>query len=572
MLAVDQREAMRLMFAAAGAPVPVTDQHLTDFKVNAAKILSPYASAILVDQQFCYRQIVGQQAVAKSCAMIVAADEFIPGNGIPVDSVVIDKNVDAQAVKRDGGKALKLLVLWRSDEDPQQRLEMVKAFNTLCHDNGLLSIIEPVVRPPRRGAAFNREQAIIDAAKELGDSGADLYKVEMPLFGKGTQQELLAASQKLNENIAMPWVILSSGVDDKLFPRAVAANMGRPGAYALVEHGINALNGPLRDKQHGGWYACVNDEGVIDASKQGYQHFFVLLGAASAVTTGHPQARKLLDDAIEVIERYFWSEQEQMCLESWDEAFSKTEDYRGGNANMHAVEAFLIVYDVTHDRKWLDRALRIASVIIHDVARKGEYRVNEHFDTNWNPIRDYNIDNPAHRFRAYGGTPGHWIEWGRLMLHLRAALEARFETPPEWLLEDAKGLFHATIRDAWAPDGADGFVYSVGWDGKPIVRERVRWPIVEAMGTAYALYTVTGEAQYEAWYQKWWDYCIKYLMDYENGSWWQELDTNNEVTTKVWDGKQDIYHLLHCLVIPRLPLAPGLAPAVAAGLLDSQAK
>ncbi len=95
---------------------------------------------------------------------------------------------------------------------------------------------------------------------------------------------------------------------------AVAANMGRPGAYALVEHGINALNGPLRDKQHGGWYACVNDEGVIDASKQGYQHFFVLLGAASAVTTGHPQARKLLDDAIEVIERYFWSEQEQMCL------------------------------------------------------------------------------------------------------------------------------------------------------------------------------------------------------------------------------------------------------------------
>lgn len=37
MLAVDQREAMRMMFAAAGAPVPVTDQNLTDFKVNAAK-------------------------------------------------------------------------------------------------------------------------------------------------------------------------------------------------------------------------------------------------------------------------------------------------------------------------------------------------------------------------------------------------------------------------------------------------------------------------------------------------------------------------------------------------------
>lgn len=225
MLAVDQREAMRLMFAAAGVPAPVTDGQLTDFKVNAAKILSPYASAILVDQQFCYRQVVEQNAIAESCAMIVAADAFIPGNGIPVDSVVIDKNVDAQAVKRDGGKALKLLVLWRSDEDPAQRLEMVHNFNQLCHANGLLSIIEPVVRPPRRGDVFDREQAIIEAAKELGDSGADLYKVEMPLYGKGTQQDLLNASQKLNEQISMPWVILSSGVDEKLFPRAVSVAM-----------------------------------------------------------------------------------------------------------------------------------------------------------------------------------------------------------------------------------------------------------------------------------------------------------------------------------------------------------
>lgn len=151
MLAVDQREAMRLMFAAAGAKTPVADSVLTDFKVNAAKILSPYASAVLLDQQFCYRQAVEQNAVAKSCAMIVAADNFIPGNGIPVDNVVIDKKINAQAVKRDGAKALKLLVLWRSDEDAQQRLDMVKEFNELCHSNGLLSIIEPVVR--RRAAA-----------------------------------------------------------------------------------------------------------------------------------------------------------------------------------------------------------------------------------------------------------------------------------------------------------------------------------------------------------------------------------------------------------------------------------
>ncbi|ALB72527.1 sulfofructosephosphate aldolase [Cronobacter muytjensii] len=225
MLAVDQREAMRLMFAAAGAASPVADSVLTDFKINAARILSPYASAILVDRQFCYPQVVEQNAIADSCAMIVAADHFIPGNGIPVDSVTLDESIDAQAVRQHGGKALKLLVLWRSDEDPGQRLAMVKAFNEKCHAQGLLSIIEPVVRPPRRGDKFDREQAIVEAAKELGDSGADLYKVEMPLGGRGDAQALLGASQKLNDQINMPWVILSSGVDEKLFPRAVRIAM-----------------------------------------------------------------------------------------------------------------------------------------------------------------------------------------------------------------------------------------------------------------------------------------------------------------------------------------------------------
>lgn len=213
------------MFAAAGAPQPVSDQVLTDFKINAARILSPYALAILLDQQFCYQQVVQQQAIAPSCGTIVAADAFVPGNGIPFDNVVIDNSVDPVTAKNNGAKELKLLVLWRSNEDAHQRLEMVKTFNHICHAQGLLSIIEPVVRPPRCGDYFDREQAIIDAAKELGDSGADLYKVEMTLHGKGTQQALLAASQKLNEQIAMPWVILSSGVDEKLFPRAVRVAM-----------------------------------------------------------------------------------------------------------------------------------------------------------------------------------------------------------------------------------------------------------------------------------------------------------------------------------------------------------
>ncbi|MBM0964557.1 AGE family epimerase/isomerase, partial [Escherichia coli] len=130
------------------------------------------------------------------------------------------------------------------------------------------------------------------------------------------------------------------------------------------------------------------------------------------------------------------------------------------NTNMHKVEGYLIVYDVTDDKKWLDSAIRLTSMIIHDFARNDHYRVNEHFETQWNPLPDYNQDNPSHRFRAFGGTPGPCIDWGRLILRHHADLDARCEQPPDWLLQNAKRLQHATVRDARAPHGADVLAYT----------------------------------------------------------------------------------------------------------------
>lgn len=225
MLAIDQREALRNMFQAATGIVPTPDKTVTDFKVSAAKILSPYASAVLVDNQFCLKQIVESKAIAPSSCMIVSGDKFIPGNGIPVDDVCIDDEIDAQQVRDMGGKALKLLVLYRTDEDPQARLDMVAKFVAKCRSAGLVSIIEPVVRPPRRHAEFDKEACILQAAKELGETEADIYKVEMPFGGKGSYQQLVDATARLNDLIKMPWVILSSGVAADLFPRAVRAAM-----------------------------------------------------------------------------------------------------------------------------------------------------------------------------------------------------------------------------------------------------------------------------------------------------------------------------------------------------------
>ncbi|MFC7581233.1 hypothetical protein ACFQ23_04650 [Schaalia naturae] len=221
MLAIDQREALRNMFTAAGAPAPVPDSALTAFKLAAARVLSPFASGVLVDKQFSYDAIVHDGCVVENSALIVAADAFHPGNGIPVDEVTIDTEITPERARDDGARAMKLLVLWRSDEDPAARRSVVDRFVRECHAQGLLAIIEPVVRPPRHGASIDREHAILMAAGELGDTDADLYKGEMPYGGDADDDTLLDACRSLDSKLSMPWVILSSGVKADLFPNSV---------------------------------------------------------------------------------------------------------------------------------------------------------------------------------------------------------------------------------------------------------------------------------------------------------------------------------------------------------------
>ena len=224
MLAVDQREALRVMLSEGSeeATQPVSDAEVTDFKLAATRILTPYASAVLLDKQFVLDQAIEAHAVADSCALIVAADEFIPGPTEVVTDVRIDRAVDPAHYAAAGAVAMKLLVLYRPDESPDARISMVGEFVQRCQGAGLVSIIEPVSRGPRSGAAFDWNAGVLAAARELGNLGADLYKAEVPGHGSGDESAIRRDCAAITEAVASPWVVLSSGVDADLFPAAVS--------------------------------------------------------------------------------------------------------------------------------------------------------------------------------------------------------------------------------------------------------------------------------------------------------------------------------------------------------------
>lgn len=336
--------------------------------------------------------------------------------------------------------------------------------------------------------------------------------------------------------------------------------MGRPGCGPIADHGLAAIREIFADPDHGGWFAQVGRDGRPEpTSKAAYPHAFVVLAAASATTAGRAGAADLLRAALEISDRYFWQESAGMVVEEWDRSFTELDTYRGINANMHTVEAYLAAADVTGDRVWLDRAVRIVERAVHGFARDNGWRLPEHFDADWHPLLDYNRDKPADPFRPYGATVGHWFEWSRLALHARAALGDR---APGWMLDDARELFAAAVREGWAVDGAPGFVYTVDWNGEPVVHERMHWVAAEAIGAAAALHRATGELQYEQWYRSWWDYVADKVIDHVGGSWWHELDAQNRVSRSTWDTKADLYHAVQATLIPRLPLTPALVVAL----------
>jgi sulfoquinovose isomerase len=310
---------------------------------------------------------------------------------------------------------------------------------------------------------------------------------------------------------------------------ALAHLLGRPGAAALAEHGVAALEDVFRDRAHGGW---VPAEGQTD--KRAYEHVFVILAASSAVAAGL-SADALLAEALDVLETRFWDEAAGALVDVWNREWTTLEPYRGANANMHGVEAMLAV-------GWRERALRVAERLVH----RNRPRINEHFDARWRPLPDYHRDQPAHPFRPYGATVGHWFEWARLCVHLASALGA---AAPAWLRDDARELFARGAAEGW--DG-DGFVYTVDWDGRPVIRERLHWVLCEAIGAA----AVLGEDERQA---GWWELAERRFVDRERGSWHHELDPANRPASRIWPGKPDVYHAYQATLLPRLPPAPSLA-------------
>ena len=341
---------------------------------------------------------------------------------------------------------------------------------------------------------------------------------------------------------------------------SIGSMMGIDGCKELAEAAIKGLSDELQDMEHGGWYAGVTADGGILPNKQCYAHAFVILAAASGKLAGVKGADELLEKALAVYDKYFWDEEEGLSVDTWNTEFTELDTYRGVNANMHTVEAFLAAADTLDDEKYRVRAGRIIDRVA-GWAKENGYRIPEHFTSDWQPDLEKNKEKPDDPFKPYGATPGHGIEWARLITQWALSSKLNADAEKQYI-DTACRLYRRAIDDAWNADGAPGIVYTTDWEGKPVVHDRMHWTLAEAINSSAVLYRVTGEARYAGDYAEFMKYLDETVLDHTCGSWFHQLDEKNNLKGTVWPGKSDLYHAFQAMNIPYLGCDISIARAI----------
>ncbi|WP_253949401.1 AGE family epimerase/isomerase [Mangrovicoccus sp. HB161399] len=335
---------------------------------------------------------------------------------------------------------------------------------------------------------------------------------------------------------------------------ALGHSWGAADCAPVIEAGLDFLADRHRDPVHGGYAWSVSEEGIADGTKLAYGHVFVLLAAASAKTAGFAAADALLADIAEVLETRFWDAAHGLYRDEFARDWQPFSEYRGMNANMHAVEAHLAAFETTGERLWLDRAGRILDFFVTRMAPQHGWRLPEHYSADWEVDPDY-AGNPM--FRPRGTTPGHSLELGRLALQ-HWDLAGR---PAGGMPDRARRLIETALAEAWLPEG--GLAYTLGPGGKVDVADRYWWPVTEAIGAMATLLKLGGGAEDEAWYRRLWQFASAHFIDPARGGWIPEIDAAGRPAETQFRGKPDIYHALQAALFPLVPSVTRLQEGLA---------
>jgi sulfofructosephosphate aldolase len=220
---------MRALFRDAGRPD--SDDDLAAFKTLTAREVGGSASAVLCDPMYGNAAIEVMRTEHPGTGLIVAVDHFDEPRYGPLRESSLDLDAMDRAVAGGGVSALKLYLFWRPGADHPFLADDARRFVERCHELGVLALLEGVVTAAPGDPAF--DDSLVRAAEQMGALGPDVYKTQLPTFGRGDDESVERQARRVSDAIGVPWVVLSNGVAPERFETALAAAC-RGGASGLL--------------------------------------------------------------------------------------------------------------------------------------------------------------------------------------------------------------------------------------------------------------------------------------------------------------------------------------------------
>jgi tagatose 1,6-diphosphate aldolase len=238
--AMDQRGSLQKSLAAAKGvdQKAITDEMLQDFKIAVTKVLTPHASAILLDPEW---GIPASKARSKNAGLLLAYEASGYDNTQPGRLPDLLPHVSAKRIVDWGADAVKILIYYSPFDKPgvnDIKHAFIERIGAECLSNDIPFFLEFVGYDPEGGDekglefAKKKPQVVTGAMTEFSKPqyGVDVLKVEVPINAeyvegssvyKGqtayTRAEALDLFRKAADVAKKPFIYLSAGVSNAEF-------------------------------------------------------------------------------------------------------------------------------------------------------------------------------------------------------------------------------------------------------------------------------------------------------------------------------------------------------------------
>lgn len=239
--AMDQRGSLQKSIAKAKGvdSKQISRQQMEEFKIAVSKVLTPHATAILLDPEFGLPAV---KARAKNAGVLLAYEKTGYDADKPGRLPDLLDNESVGRLKRKGADAIKILLYYTPDEKKEineHKHAWVERIGAECVAHDIPFFLEFIGYDPAGGDekgldyAKRKPTIVTESMREFSKSEyqVDVLKVEIPVnmaFVEGsranktgeiayTREEAKKLFRKAADVATKPFIYLSAGVDDDVF-------------------------------------------------------------------------------------------------------------------------------------------------------------------------------------------------------------------------------------------------------------------------------------------------------------------------------------------------------------------